>query len=106
MSTSATDHERVRWLTVESLGFHREYAQVVRTGHARQPRATDNRDRRAGCAQADPPAEKRIDVLRTSAAIRPAAADSEDAGILEEEFALLRKDDVEACEVDLLLIGL
>ena len=81
-----------------------------------EPRAGEKRNRIARRRQADPPAEEEDHVLRrvlpaaaaaaaaTAAAVLP-GAELEDAGVLEEEVALLGKEQAEAREVDLLLVG-
>src|SRR5262245_35095838 len=91
-----------------------------------QPRATQDWNRVAFARQTDLPAEEHPRVLRrvlpaarvaasatTTAAPTTATASStaastelEDAGIFEEEVALLGKQQTEAREVDLLLVGL
>ena len=83
---------------------------------AGQPRAGEDRNRVAGVRQADVPAEEQAHVLRrVLRGRRPppppppgvaAAAELEDAGVLEEEVALLGKEQAEARQVDLLLVGL
>ena len=83
---------------------------------AGQPRAREDRNRVAGVRQADAPAEEQPHVLRrvlppaaaaasATAAATAAAAELEDAGVLEEEVALLGKEQAEARQVDLLLVG-
>ncbi len=65
---------------------------------AREPRPPSIGNRLAVRAEADPPAEEELDLLRHP--------DREEAGVLEEEGALLGEEEVEAVEVDLQLVHL
>ena len=61
-------------------------------------RAAEDRDRLTVRPDADAAAEEELDLLGD--------ADREQAGVLEEEGPLLGKEEVEAVEVDLLLVDL
>jgi hypothetical protein len=78
------------------LGLHVQQADVHRAGFARQPRAAHDRNRFPGIGNPDPAAEEQFRFTR--------AADGEQAGVLEEERALLGEEQVEPIEVDLLLV--
>ena len=95
---------RGRGRSDELLGLHHQHADVVArrlSGHAR---AADDRNLRPGGAQADSPAEERHQVGRRAVEVAVARAEREGAGVLEEEVALLREEQVEARQVHLLLI--
>ena len=65
-------------------------------GLARHAAAAEDRNRLAVVADADAAAEEQIDFA--------GVADAEEAGVLEEERPLLREEQVEAIEVDLLIV--
>ena len=65
--------------------------------------AADDRNRRAGIGQADPPAEEQVGLDRRRGE-RAAGAHLELAGVLQEEVALLGKEQAEAGQVHLLLV--
>ena len=67
-------------------------------GLARDAAAAQDRDRLAVVADADAAAEEQIDFT--------GIADAEEAGVLEEERPLLREEQREAIEVDLLIVDL
>ena len=77
-------------------GLHVEQADVELPGLAGDAAAADDRNRFAVVADADAAAEEQVDLTRI--------ADAEEAGVLEEERALLRKEQLEAIEVDLLIV--
>ena len=79
-------------------GLHVEQADVVASGLARQSAAADDRHRLAGGVQADAAAEEQIHLTRV--------ADREEAGVLEEERPLLGEEQIEAIEIDLLVVDL
>ena len=72
---------------------------------AGEPRAADDRDRLAGRGQADSPAEEQIGLDRGRRE-GAAGAHLEQAGVLEEEVALLGKEEAEPRQVHLLLVDL
>ena len=78
-------------------------SDVVASGLARQPGPAHDRDRLAGVRQPDPPREEEVGEAPEPAA---AGADAEHAGVLEKEVPLLRKEEGEAGQVDLLLVHL
>ena len=89
------------------LGLHVEQAHRYRIGDlARQPGAPENRDLAPARTDADAAAEKQLRLARVAAGHLPDAAHREDAGVLEKERPLLRKEQVEAIQVDLLLVHL
>ena len=79
-------------------GLHVQQAQVVVPGLAREAGAAEDGDRHAARADADPPAEEEVH--------RTAPAHGEVPGVLQEEGALLREEQVESGEVDLLVVHL
>ena len=78
------------------VGLHVEEADVHALRLARQTRAADDRQQRAVVADADAAAEEQIDL--------PGAPDREQPAVLEEERPLLREQQVEAGQVDLLFV--
>ena len=72
---------------------------------AGEARAADDRNRLPGVGQTDPPAEEQIGLDRRRRE-RAAGAHLELAGVLQEEVALLGKEQAEARQVHLLLVDL
>ena len=98
-------------LPVILLALHRHQAEREAAGAAGQANAAMQRFLLAGVVQADAPAEEQQQIFfgRTEAAadrgVAGNVAEVEDAGVLEEELALFRKEQAELREVDLLLVG-
>ena len=83
---------------VDALGLHVHQADVDAVGVAGQPRAALDGHELAVVADADAAAEEQVDLA--------ALADGEQPAVLEEERPLLGKEQVEPCQVDLLLVDL
>ena len=90
--------EVVRRRVADALGLHVQEADVGPLRLAGEARARLNRDEGARAVDADPAAEEQVDLART--------ADRKQPAILEEERALLREQQVESRQVDLLLVHL
>src|SRR5204863_10084666 len=89
-----------------AAGHHAEHPDLIGSRPARQPGAAHDGNWRAARAQPDPAAEERDDLVARAAGWSRGGRDAEDARVLQEQLALLREEQIEAREVDLLLIGL
>ena len=92
-------------------GQHREAAEREAAGASGQPEPDRDRDRSSRGIEPDPPTEEEEEVFvrgrRGAGLVAPGCvADVEDARVLQEELALLRKELAELGQVDLLLVGL
>ena len=89
------------------FGLHVQEADGDRLGDLPgQAGAAQDRNRLAAGADADPPAEEELGLPRVVERRAAAVAHGESAGVLEEERPLLRKEEVEPVEVDLLIVHL
>src|SRR5437764_435120 len=96
ISFHSPDEERIRRGRTGLLGFHGNKAEIVLVHLATEPGTADNWNRCSGGIQADTAAEKRNEI--------PAGTKCKRADVLEKEVAFLGKEQVESCQVNLLLV--
>ena len=99
----APDEEAVAGVAERRLRVDVHRGDVVAVHLAGEPRSADDGDRLPPVRQADAPREEEVGHPPEAAAARP---DVEHPGVFEEEVALLRKEEREAGQVDLLLVHL
>ena len=93
------------------FALHRHRAEAEAADAAGEPQAAVERVDFARVVQPDAPAEEQQQILlgrteaRDGARVARNVAEVEDAGVLEEELALLRVEEAELGQVDLLLVG-
>src|SRR4029077_7063982 len=90
----------VRRRPVEPSGLDLEQTDVETGGVADELCAPLHRNGHAIVGEPDAPREEHLQIALGSAAAAPAQPELEDAGALEEEFALLGKEQGEPCEID------
>ena len=83
---------------LDVVGLHVQQADVELAGLARHAPAAVDRNGLARRTDPDPTTEEQLDLA--------GIADREEAGVLQEERALLREEQIEAIEVDLLIVDL
>src|SRR5687767_14310206 len=84
--------------SVDLVGLHVEQADRRAAKASRKPRAAEYRNRLAARSDADAAAEKNLGLRGT--------ADAEESRVLEKERPLLREEQREAIQVDLLFVDL